>query len=168
MVATLTACTHAFNLTAHPSPALGLARSHDKHVAVVLLPRNVQPSYTSSTDGHTFVFNDVPSYYRAAFRSALASSVGDLQFFLTVPAEPFDAYIYPESRIETSGYLSHHCTVQFAVTVLDDTGRVLARERAQAVGTFVPVGLAGDACAQAMRQSFDEVSGRGVRSLDAF
>jgi hypothetical protein len=164
--AILTSCTHAFILPAHSSPPLSLARGHDKRVAVVLLPRNVHTSYQSSTDGHTFILNDVPSFYQAAFRSALKGSVADVQFFLSVPTVPFDAYVYPEARIETSGYLSHSCTVQFAVTVLDGWGRVMAREKAEAVGKFAPVAGAGDACAQAMRESFDAVSAKGVRTID--
>jgi hypothetical protein len=165
-VAILTSCTHTFLLPAHSSPPLSLPRARDKRVAVVLLPRNVHTSYESSTDGHTFILNDVPSFYQAALRSALKGSVEDVQFFLSVPTVPFDAYVYPEARIETAGYFPHRCTVQFAVTVLDGWGRVMAREKAEAVGTFVPVAAAGDACLQAMRESFDAVSAKGVRTLD--
>jgi hypothetical protein len=54
------------------------------------------------------------------------------------------------------------------MTVLDRSGRTLAREHHAAEGKFFPMAAAQEACLAALAESFAVVSKKGVQTLDGF
>ena len=146
--------THELSLKGHSASQAGLQRSRDRSVAVVFLNDRVKKKYETSTDGHSFVFNNTRQYYEQAFSSALRDSVGRIEFFGGKPPDAYDWYVYPELELDASGIISHSCTATYAVTIEDAAGRRLAREEKKSEQSFIAMDQGTAACTSAISQSF--------------
>ena len=160
-------CTHEYSLAGYRPAPLALTKASGKRVAVVLLPTAVQPSYTTSTDGHTFIIDNVPQFYEDAFRSQLRDAGATVQTFFQVPSTPFDLYVYPETTIEATGTFNHHCTVRFGLTLTNVRGDVLSRQKTEATSDFIPVALGPESCERSLQRAFDTASRAGFVEADA-
>lgn len=161
-----TACTHEYQLVPFAASAAPLQKSRTKRVAVVLVEPLVLERYETSTDGHTFVFESAPAFFEQLFRSALANSVAQVQFFRAPAPAGFDAYVFPELSLEASGMMSHTCAARYGLSVKDGAGRIVAQRQLRTEETFVPIAAAGQACTTAVTSAFNTLTYPILSTLD--
>ncbi len=158
--------THRIRLQGADLDPVPLSRSARTRVAIVLAPPEFATTQETSTDGHTFIFEDLNIFYERAFRSALQGRVATLDF---VPnATPgYDAYVFPSLSLQASGAFVHQCSATYGLRVVDGRGRTLAAQTAQGQHPFGPISAAEAACTVAMLQAYAEVTLPVLGSLDA-
>lgn len=170
VVAAMSGCTfmtHKWVLERPPAATQTLAkRDTPLRIAVVMRQRDVPATFSSSTDGVAFVFTNVRQFYELAFRSLLTTPNVEVSFFLEPPLVAFDAYLYAEADLETTGWLNHHCNVQMAVTIQDASGEIVLQKVAKSVHDFFVIGLAGQACEAALTETFSDVAAATLAQLD--
>jgi hypothetical protein len=160
------ACTHEHTFSSiTPTPAQ-LQRAGGRRVAIVMVDRLVSPRYETSTDGHTFIFNGAPVLIEKALEQALAGRVAAAQGFAGRAGAGFDVQLVPELAIEATGMLNHHCTVHYALSVLDGASRVIVRRQADADETFVPIANGPYACETALIAAFNSATYQALAALD--
>jgi hypothetical protein len=161
-------CSHQYQLIPFNAAAAPLQRSRSKRVAVVLVSPAVQDVYETSTDGHSFTFENGYSFVERLFGAALGRSVGAVQTFRGQAPTGFDAYIFPELSLEASGMLNHTCSARFTVSIKDPNGRIVARNQKTSEDTFAAMDDAGRACTTAITAAFNGATYPALAALDSW
>jgi hypothetical protein len=123
------ACTHVHKVKGYDADPAGLKASKNKKVAVVFLEPNIQDTYRSSAQGHTFVFEGAKLFLQQAYATALQGSVASTEFFDKEPGRDFDVYLYPKLNIEVKAKLiGAYCQVNFEMTAKNRYGKEIGRK----------------------------------------
>jgi len=144
--------THELQLKGFTANTVAPRLPATARIAVVLSAGDIKPTYSTSTDGHTFIIHQARQFYEQAYRTAFRNVT--VETFSVDPPDDFDVYLYPALDLVATGWISHACTARFTLVIKDATGRELGRTATTATGNFVRMAAALDACVNAIRTTF--------------
>jgi hypothetical protein len=157
-LAALAACgsSQRFALQGTAPPAREVTGLEGKRVAVVLQHPQVQTAYHATTDGTSFVVYGVDAFFGESIKAWVGPKLARLEFFMSPPANEFDAYVYPLIELDIDGLYEKTCHARHTVVVLDAAGREIARSSGEGAASFRAVTSAEPACRSAVAGAFSE------------
>lgn len=159
--------THRYRLEGFDADRAALTQSAERRVVVVFAPPEFPEIQETGADGHTFVFEDLPSFYERALRSALRERVATVDVVRGAAPPGYDAYLYPSLELRASADLFRkECAATYGLRVEDASHRVLARESSRGERSFVAIASADEACKIAMLSVFDQVTYPVLGAID--